>query len=564
MRLFLAMIGAVLLAVFATTPPSPRGTDAPPTAFSADRAMADVRAIGRVPHPTGSAENARVRGVLAARLQSMGLIVTTVQGIIDTKPAERLATWSGAKGPPPPLYNIIARLPGSDPKLPAVLLMAHYDSVWGSPGAADDAAGVSSALEVVRALRASGQQKRDIIVLLTDGEELGLSGATWFFAHDPLQQRVGPVINLESRGGGGRTSMFETGNNNDAAIRLMADAVHRPVGTSLSVFVYKKLPNATDFTPAKDAGHPGYNFAFVGRAQYYHSPLATPDRLDAGSVQDMGDQALDLTRALAASPSDLAAKHDRVFFDAFGLFLIHYTPWFGWVLAGLAVIAWGFAARRGGTLRDMGRGVTVTIALFVVAGLLLYAINLISGADGPVNYYDRLAAIPRLQLQALFACLASVALVRALLVRERPSFAGAFGAAVPVLLLAVFAQATAPTAAFLIIIPALLGGIAALIVERRPIATGKAIVLAAIGIGHQLAIGYLLMQAVGPTTPMIAALPLVLIASIAWPLAPPVNRRFALGMAGLLIVAALAVALWVRLDAVAPSIAVYSHFGAAH
>lgn len=565
MRLFLAMIGAVLLAILATTPPSPRGADTPATEFSAVRAMADVREIAQAPHPTGSVENGRVRGVLVSRLRAMGLEVGETTAVMDEKSAKRLAKWSGATGAAPPLTNIVARLPGSDPQLPAVLLMAHHDTVWGSPGAADDSAGVASILETVRALKASGRLfKRDVIVLFTDGEELGLSGATAFFAQDPLRTHIGPIVNLETRGGGGRASMFETGDNNDTAVRLLASAVRRPVGTSLSVIVYKKLPNSTDLTPAKAAGHYGYNYAFVGRPGLYHSPLATPDNVDQGALQDMGGQVLDLTRALADAPAEPVAKSDRVFFDLFGLMLVHYPPWFGWVLLGAALVAWSLAARRGGGARDMGRGAAVTLLVPVVAGVLLYAVNLVSGADGPVNYYDRLDAIPRLQVQALLTCIASIGLIRALLVRETPTPAATFGAAIPLLLLAALAQATAPTAAFLITIPVLIGGLVALLVQRGAVAGVIATGLAAIGIGYLFAIGFFLLQAVGPATPMVAALPLVLVSVIAWPLAPPVTRRFALTAATLLIVAALAVALWVRLDPLAPSVAVYSQAGAPH
>ena len=563
MRLVLALVGAALLAIFATTPPTPHGTGAFATEFSAVRAMDVVRDIARAPHPTGSAEDARVREVLIRRLRAIGLEVATRQGAMDAKSATRLSTWSGSTAAVP-LTNIVARFPGRDPSLPAVLLMAHHDSVWGSPGAADDGAGVASILETVRALKTTGPQRRDIIVLLTDGEELGLSGAKMFFASDPLRTRIGPIVNLETRGGGGRASMFETGDGNDAAVRLFARAVRRPVGTSLSVFVYKKLPNSTDFTPAKAAGHYGYNFAFVGRPGLYHSPLATPDNLDQGALQDMGGQVLDLTRALAERIVEPTAKSDRVFFDIFGLFVVHYPPVFGWVLLGAAALAWAFAARRAGTWRDGVRGAAVTLLLPIVAGLLLYAINLVSGTDGPVNYYDRLAAIPRLQVQALLACVASIGLVRALLVRHRLDPAGWAGAAVPLLLLAVVAQALAPTAAFLITVPLLVGGVVALLSERGLVANGLAVLLAAIGIGHLLAIGFLLMQAVGPGMPMIAALPLVLATTIAWPLAPVVGRRTALIAATLLIVAALAVALWVRLDPLAASVAVYSKAGAPH
>ena len=70
-----AIIGAALLAVLATTPPAARGLDAPAVDFSAERAMTDVRAIARAPHPTGSADNARVRAMLAERLSGLGLTV---------------------------------------------------------------------------------------------------------------------------------------------------------------------------------------------------------------------------------------------------------------------------------------------------------------------------------------------------------------------------------------------------------------------------------------------------------------------------------------------------------
>ena len=50
--------------------------------------MADVRVIGRAPHPTGSAEDAAVRAYLVARLQSMGLEVATATGAMDAAGAE--------------------------------------------------------------------------------------------------------------------------------------------------------------------------------------------------------------------------------------------------------------------------------------------------------------------------------------------------------------------------------------------------------------------------------------------------------------------------------------------
>ena len=74
-----------------------------------------------------------------------------------------------------------------------------------------------------------------------------------------------------------------------------------------------------------------------------------------------------------------------------------------------------------------------------------------------------------------------------------------------------------------------------------------------------LGFGFFLMQAVGPTTPQAALLPLAIAASALLPLAGPVRRRITLTLAGMLLAAAGAVALSVRLDAIAPSGAVYSN-----
>ena len=153
MRSFLlALIGAIILAIFAVTPPSPKGRDAPGTAFSAERAMDDVRRIADRPHPTGSPENAAVRAYIAARLQALGMEVSTSEGLVGDRALARINTWSGRNDKAMPLINLIGVLPGRDRSLPALLLMSHHDTVWGSPGAADDTAGVASSLEVVRAI----------------------------------------------------------------------------------------------------------------------------------------------------------------------------------------------------------------------------------------------------------------------------------------------------------------------------------------------------------------------------------------------------------------------------
>jgi hypothetical protein len=552
----IALAGAVILATVATTPPGPASANASATAFSAIRAMADVRVIGRAPHPTGSAEDAQVRSYLVARLKGLGLEVATATGTMSPQARKRLDSWRKAAEPAPPLTNIVAVLPGRDRTQPAVLLMAHHDSVWGSPAAADDGAGVASVLETIRAIRAGGQPRRDVMVLLTDGEELGLEGAKSFFATDPRRAHVGVIVNLETRGGGGRASMFETGSDNGAMMDLFGQAVRRPVATSLSVFIYKKLPNSTDLTVAKKLGYPGFNFAFIGRSGLYHSPLATPEALDQGALQDMGRQTLDLARALADAPSLPGRAADRTFFDAYGLFFVSYPAALGWLFLALGAFGYAAAAWQRATVGEMARAAGVLLLLILASAAWLYIVNMVSIGFGANNhYYDRLAAIPRLQVQALLVCLAAFLTMR----RWLPSRVGSIaGAAIPLLALGVVMQAVAPTASYPFAVPLMLGGVA-LAVDRyagKSAGIAAAIIAAMLGVGYMLGFGFFLMQAVGPGMPMVAAIPLAISAVLILPLMPKPRR--ALTVAALLLVLATGIALWVLLDPIAPSVAVYS------
>lgn len=91
--------------------------------------------------------------------------------------------------------NIIAELPGSDPKLSseALVLSAHLDHLGIGPpdhgdgiyrGAMDNASGVASLVEIARLLREHGEHpRRSILFLSIAGEEKGLLGSRYFAAH---------------------------------------------------------------------------------------------------------------------------------------------------------------------------------------------------------------------------------------------------------------------------------------------------------------------------------------------------------------------------------------------
>lgn len=556
LKLVIALLAALALAVLATTPPEPRPASAPPGEFSGARAMADVRIIAARPHPTGSAENAKVRGYLMERLRGLGFEVSTVEAPISERGRKRLGEWSGAGEPPATLVNLIGVLPGSDRSLPAVMLMSHYDSVWGSPGAADDTAGVAATLEVVRAIKAGGQPKRDLIVLITDAEEIGLEGAEHFFTQDPLRPRIGAIVNMEARGGGGRTTLFQLSRDNGAAAALYARSVDRPAASSLAAYVYSVLPNDTDLTPALEGPYTAYNFAFIGRPGLYHSPLASPANLDQGSLQDMGAQVLDLSRALLAAEALPGKAPDGAFFDLFGLTTVTFPAGAGWAMLVLASLALAFAA-RGATWRAVGAAALRGLGLLAIAGVLLYLLNLVSLGAGKPNYYDRLAAIPQLELMALYA---AVGAVFAAFVGWRGRSAAAAGMVLPLVALAIAIQWFAPTAAYILVVPAMLIALSLAFAKWRPGSAARwiAVTIAALVAGYMLALGHQLMQGVGPDNPSVAALPLLIAVTALVPLFPAFPPRRALIAAAAFALAGLAVALWVRLDPLPASVAVYS------
>ncbi len=66
--------------------------------------------------------------------------------------------------------NLWVERVGRDPKLPALVVGAHYDTARNTPGADDNASGVAILLEVTRAL-AAAKPKRTVIAVAFTGEE---------------------------------------------------------------------------------------------------------------------------------------------------------------------------------------------------------------------------------------------------------------------------------------------------------------------------------------------------------------------------------------------------------
>ncbi|MEM1448373.1 MAG: M20/M25/M40 family metallo-hydrolase [Planctomycetota bacterium] len=310
-------------------PPAPLDLDAPPDVASGGRAMEILRRLARAdgervspPRPVGTAANARCRERLVEECRRVGLFPEVDERFC-------VSTYQGAAGT---TRNVIARLRGGAARTEpgsAILCMAHYDSVGAGPGIGDDLAAVAALLEVARALRAGEGTDRDVIFLFEDAEEHGLLGAEAFAQNHPWAADVGVVVNLEARGTTGPSMMFETGAGNAWAVEAWAGEVGRPSSTSVSVEVYRRMPNDTDYTVWRRRGVPGLNFAFIGDVTRYHTPIDDLEHLSPASLQHHASNALTAIRALdrATFPVDAGQERthigpDVAFFDVAGRTLV--------------------------------------------------------------------------------------------------------------------------------------------------------------------------------------------------------------------------------------------------
>ena len=351
---------ALLLEGLGRGTPMPAREDAPAERFSAGRALGVLeRVLGdEAPHPVGSAANERVRARIVDELESIGL------------GAELQSQYVCRESACAPVVNVLARIAGRNDG-PAVLLVAHYDSVHAGPGAGDDMHGVAVLLEVARAL-VLDPPDRPVVLLIDEGEEVGLLGAEAFARDAP---DIAVAINVEARGTAGRTAMVETSDGNGELVRRWAGAVASPEGTSLAVEVYRRMPNDTDFSVLRRAGISGINLAFIGGVARYHTPLDDLAHLDPGSVQHQGDTVLATTRAFAddepTQPSD-----DAAFTDLLGLFVVRWPSSWSLPLLFVALVAFVLACAIG---RKRGRVRVGGLVLGVLGSLLVWIGSAIAG-----------------------------------------------------------------------------------------------------------------------------------------------------------------------------------------
>lgn len=153
-----------------------------------------------------------------------------------------------------PIYDVIARIPGSEFPDEWVLEGNHHDA-W-VHGASDPLSGAASLMEAARTLaemtRKGWKPKRTILFALWDAEEFGLIGSTeWTEKHaDELDRKLIAYINSDSTGKGRFT--VAGSHSLEAFVRQVARDVNDPeTGKPLLIpnFRVGALGSGSDYTP---------------------------------------------------------------------------------------------------------------------------------------------------------------------------------------------------------------------------------------------------------------------------------------------------------------------------
>ena len=188
-------------------------------------------------------------------------------------------------------YNVIAEIPGTDPKLKdeVVMLGGHLDSWQGATGATDNAAGCAVMMEAVRILKSLNvQPRRTIRIALWGGEEQGLHGSRNYVKNHvgdpatmqlkPEQEKISAYYNLDN-GTGRIRGVYLQGNE---AVGSIFTQWLQPFTDMGATTVTINNTGGTDHLSFDAVGVPGFQFIqdpIEYNTRTHHTNMDTYDHL---------------------------------------------------------------------------------------------------------------------------------------------------------------------------------------------------------------------------------------------------------------------------------------------
>ncbi len=201
--------------------------------------------------------------------------------------------------------NVIAEVPGRDPKAGIVLVGGHLDSWDLGTGAIDDGAGVAITTAAAKAVMARGRPLRTIRVVWFGAEEVGGFGGDAYRDRHKAEKHV---MAAESDFGADRVWRFDTrvGNGDTPLVKAIASAL-----TPLGIARGNNDGHAgTDVEPIIYANSvPSISLRQDGTRYFdlHHTPDDTLDKIDRAQMDQNVAAWATLLSLVANSPEELTA-----------------------------------------------------------------------------------------------------------------------------------------------------------------------------------------------------------------------------------------------------------------
>ena len=196
-----------------------------------------------------------------------------------------------------PGTNVVAEIPGVDPKLKSQLVMlgGHFDTWHSGTGATDDGAGCAVAFEAMRILKALGvQPRRTIRMALWDAEEQGFVGSRGYVTNHffdrakkekkPEYDKLSAYFNFDN-GSGKIRGIYAQSNS---AVVPIFERWLDPVRDLGAATVTLRNTGGTDHLPFDGVGLPGFQFIQDARdygTRTHHSHIDTYEHLDPADLK---------------------------------------------------------------------------------------------------------------------------------------------------------------------------------------------------------------------------------------------------------------------------------------
>lgn len=263
----------------------------------------------------GTPGNDSAAAYIARRYDKLGL---TKLGIDFEQRFIARPSVHAAASPSIPTQNVLAVLPGTDPKLREefVVVGAHFDHLGKSTdgaldpddktgvrlGADDNASGTAAVMELARLL-AKHPTRRSVIFANFSGEEEGLLGSAWMVDHMPVAvDSIDAMLNFDMVGRMKNDHVIVYGVATATEMPALLDSANRALGIHISA-------QGDGFGPSDHSSFYAKNIPvlhfFTDLHDDYHRTTDTPEKISAAGEARVVALAENVLREIADRPNRL-------------------------------------------------------------------------------------------------------------------------------------------------------------------------------------------------------------------------------------------------------------------